>query len=86
MPRLNTSRFASAPRPRSAETTSAGTRLLVPNVLTNYKGKYIEGQRGWAGKVNRLPDRTGQETSCWVRKEDRIVREYTEVYIELFVS
>ena len=39
-----------------------------------------------AGQVNRLPGRTGQETICCVRKEDRIVRGYIGVYIELLVS
>ena len=41
------------------------------------------GRGKWAGQVNRLPDRTGQETSCCVRKEDRNVRGYIGVYIEL---
>ena len=45
-----------------------------------------KGRGNWAGQVNRLPDGTGQETSCCVRKEDRNVREHTGVYIELLVS
>ena len=43
-------------------------------------------QREGAGQVNRLRDRTGQETSCCIRNEDRIVREYIGVYIELLIS
>ena len=40
-------------------------------------------QREGAGQVNRLPDRTGQETSCCVRKEDRNIEDTEVVYIEL---
>ena len=43
-------------------------------------------QREGAGQVVWLPDRVRQETSCCVRKEDRIVRKYIRVYIELLVS
>ena len=40
-------------------------------------------QREEAGQASWLPDRTGQETSCCVRKEDKNDRGYIGVYIEL---
>ena len=41
-------------------------------------------RREEAGQASWLPDRAGQETSCCVRKEDRNVRGFIGVYIELF--
>ena len=35
--------------------------------------------------MNRLPDRIRQEISCCIRKEDRNVREYIGVYIQIIL-
>ena len=50
------------------------------------KGRTIyKWAEGMGGLVSRLQDRIGQETNYFVRKEDRNVRGYIGVNIELLV-